>query len=150
MPVISAQITKKEIDYLEEIARENYLYKGDSEEPSIGKAMKKLIEWCQMSDVKIGEKKHTKVDESQKMLEQIHSILPQIMYQLRMQLLFNSENASEVQLANYKQSAINFLNASCGEFQDVQYKMIKPVEDDNGLNKLPIDRVVSKWTAKKI
>lgn len=72
------------------------------------------------------------------------------MYQLRMQLLFNSENASETQLANYKQSAINFLNASCGEFQDVQYKMIKPVEDDNGLNKLPIDRAISKWAAKKI
>jgi len=77
-------------------------------------------------------------------------MLPQIMNQLRMQLLFNSENLSEAQLANYKQSAINFLNASCGEFQDVQYKMIEPVEDDNDLNKLPIDRVVSKWAAKKI
>ena len=150
MPVISAQITKKEIDYLEGVARENHLYKGDSSEPSVGKAMRKLIEWCQMTDVKIGKNTEAKLDESHRILEQIHSTIPLIMYHMRMHLLLNSETISEEKLAKCKQSAINFINSSCGEFQDIKYKAITPVEDENGLNKLPIDRTVSKWSASKI
>lgn len=150
MTTISAKFTKTEIDFLEEIARDNNLYKGDSDEPSIGKAMKELIKWCRMSGIKIGKNGGSESNDSQRMLEQIHSILPQMMYQLRMQLLFNSETVSEELIAKCKQSTISFLNSSCGAFQDIQYKMITPVEDDNGIRKLPVDSSLSKWTIKKI
>ena len=150
MTTISAKLTKTEIDYLTEIAHDNHLYKGNSNEPSIGKAMKELVKWCRMSGLKIGENKASKLDESQRMLEQIHATLPQMMYHLRMQLLLNSDAGSDELLATSKQSAINFLNSSFGEFQKVKYQTISPVEDDNGLNKLPIDRDLSKWKSKKI
>lgn len=150
MPIISAQLNKKEIDYLGNIAQENHLFKGDSNEPSIGKAMKKLVEWCQISNVKIGGNNQVELDDSKKMLEQIHSTLPQMMYHLRMQLLFNSETVSDELVAKCKQSSINYLNSTCGEFQDVKYQTITPVDDDNGLNKLPADKFTTKWVAKKI
>ena len=150
MTTISAKLTKAEIDYLTEIARDNHLYKGDSDEPSTGKAMKELVKWCRMSGLKMGENKGNKPDESQRMLEQIHAVLPQMMYHLRMQVLFNGETLSDEILATCKQSAINFLNSSCGEFQAVKYQTITPAEDDNGLNKLPVDKDHSKWKSKKI
>lgn len=150
MTTISAKLIKTEIDYLTEIAMENHLYKGDSDEPSIGKAMKELIKYCRMIGLKIGENKISRLDESQRLLEQIHAILPQMMYHLRMQVLFNGETLSDDILAKCKQSAINFLNESCGEFQEVKYQTITPVADDNGFNKLPIDRDDSKWKSKKI
>jgi len=150
MTTISAKLTKTEIDYLTEIARDNHLYKGDSNELSVGKAMKELVKWCRMSGLKIGRNREQKLDESQQLLEQIHATLPQIMYHLRMQLLLNSDTLSDELLATCKSSSINFLNSSFGQFQEVKYQTIKPLEDDNGLSKLPIDREVSKWKAKKI
>jgi len=62
----------------------------------------------------------------------------------------NSDALSDELLATCKQSSINFLNSSFGKFQEVKYQTITPVEDDNGLNKLPIDREDSKWKSKKI
>ena len=56
MSIISAKLNHNEIEYLEKIAIENHLYKGGLKEPSVGKAMKELIKWCQMNQVKIGEK----------------------------------------------------------------------------------------------
>ncbi len=43
MSIISAKLNHNEIEYLEKIAIENHLYKGDSKELSVGKAMKELI-----------------------------------------------------------------------------------------------------------
>ena len=56
MSIISAKLNQNEINYLEQIAADNHLYKGESKELSVGKAMKELIKWCQMNDVKIGKK----------------------------------------------------------------------------------------------
>ena len=88
MSIISAKLNQNEIDYLEKIAIENHLFKGESKEPSVGKAMKELIKWCQMSQVKIGEKQNNGLSEIQKMLEQIHTTIPHLMYLQRMQILF--------------------------------------------------------------
>ena len=150
MTTISAKFSKAEMDYLTKIARDNSLFKGDSDEPSIGKAMKELVKWCRMSGAKIGKNKGENSDGSQQMLEQIHATLPQIMYHLRMHLLLNSDGVSEELVATCKQSSISFLNSSFGEFQKINYQTISPTEDDNGLNKLPIDKDSSKWKAKKI
>ena len=150
MATISAKFTKLETEYLEEIARENHLFRGDSNEPSIGKAMKELVKWCRLSGVKIGDRKITESDESLRMLEQIHATIPQMMYHVRMQILFNSEHVSDDLVAKSKESAMNFLNGSCGEFQEIHYKKISPLIDDNGLNRLPSGKSPSKWTSRKV
>lgn len=150
MTSVSAKFTQKEIAYLEKIAIDNDLYRGDSEVPSVGKAMKELIKWCHMNDLKIGSNSASKSDHSDKMLEQIHAIIPNLMYLIRMQLLFNSDTISDEKVAYCKKSAIDFINANCGDFQQIQYKSISPTQDDQGLNKLPININQSNWQIKKI
>lgn len=150
MSTISAKFTQKEIEYLEKVANENHLYRGASDEPSIGKAMKELIKWCHMNDVNISGNMNSKSNDSTIMLEQIHAIIPNLMYLMRMQLLFAGESLSDEQVAQCKKQAIDFINANCGAFQEIQYNQISPTDDDQGLPKLPIDQRISKWKTKKI
>ena len=150
MSIISAKLNQNEIDYLEKIAIENHLFKGESKEPSVGKAMKELIKWCQMSQVKIGEKQNNGLSEIQKMLEQIHTTIPHLMYLQRMQILFQSDAISDEKIASCKQQSIDFINANCGAFQDIQYDTISIVENENGIGKLPIDKNKSKWKTTKV
>ncbi len=150
MSIISAKLNQNEIDYLEKIAIENHLFKGESKEPSVGKAMKELIKWCQMMNIKIGEKQNNVLSEIQKMLEQIHTTIPHLMYLQRMQILFQSDAISDEKIASCKQQSIDFINASCGAFQDIQYQNISTVENENGMSKLPIDKNKSKWKTTKV
>ena len=150
MSIISAKLNQNEIDYLEKIAIENHLFKGESKEPSVGKAMKELIKWCQMMNIKIGEKQNNGLSEIQKMLEQIHTTIPHLMYLQRMQILFQSDEISDEKIASCKQQSIDFINATCGAFQDIQYQTIAIIENENGVGKLPIDKNKSKWKSTKI
>ena len=150
MTTLSAKFTKADVDYLTDIARDNHIFKGYSEEPSAGKAMKELVKWCRISGIKIDGNSQHHARESQRMLEQIHATIPQMMYHLRMQVLFNGETLTDAMLTKCKQSSLNFINSSCGEFQTIKYQEIKPSEDDNGLNKLPISKDDSKWKSQKI
>jgi len=148
--IISAKLNHNEIEYLEKIAIENHLYKGEAKEPSVGKAMKELIKWCQMNQVKIGEKQNIDSSEVQRMLEQIHTTIPHLLYLQRMQILFQSDSISDEKIANCKQQSIDFINANCGAFQEIQYQTISTVENENGMGKLPIDKNKSKWKTTKI
>jgi|GEM_PF-1254634 len=150
MTTVSAKFTKNEIDYLESIARKNSLFKGDSTEPSVGKAMKELVKWCHMTGMKIGGTQGAQSNDSEHMLEQIHTAIPHLMYMLRLQLLCNTDSLSDEKIATSKQSALNYINASCGEFQNISYQTISPIEDDMGMCKLPVDKNSSKWILKKI
>lgn len=150
MSIISAKLNHNEIEYLEKIAIENHLYKGDSKELSVGKAMKELIKWCQMNQVKIGEKQNINSSEVQRMLEQIHTTIPHLLYLQRMQILFQSDSISDEKIAHCKQQSIDFINANCGAFQEIQYQTISTVENENGMDKLPIDKNKSKWKTTKI
>lgn len=150
MTTISAKFTQKEIEYLTRLAQDNHLYRGNSKEPSIGKAMKELVKWCCMSDIHIGATTDYQPSGSNKMLEQIHAIMPNLMYLLRMQLLFTGETLSDEKVALCRRQAIDFINANCGAFQEIQYNQISPTDDDQGLPKLPIDQRISKWKSKKI
>lgn len=150
MSIISAKLNQNEINYLEQIAADNHLYKGESKELSVGKAMKELIKWCQMSDVKIGKKQSDGSTEMQQMLEQIHATIPHLMYLQRMQILFQSDEISDEKIASCKQQSIDFINATCGAFQDIQYQTIATIENENGIGKLPIDKNKSKWKSTKI
>ena len=150
MSIISAKLNHNEIEYLEKIAIENHLYKGGLKEPSVGKAMKELIKWCQMNQVKIGEKQNIDSIEVQRMLEQIHTTIPHLLYLQRKQILFQSDAISDEKIANCKQQSIDFINANCGAFQEIQYQTISTVENENGMGKLPIDKNKSKWKTTKI
>ena len=150
MTTLSAKFTKADVDYLTDIARDNHLFKGYSEEPSAGKAMKELIKWCQMYQVKIGEKQNIDSSEVQRMLEQIHTTIPHLLYLQRMQILFQSDSISDEKIANCKQQSIDFINANCGAFQEIQYQTISTVENESGMGKLPIDKNKSKWKTTKI
>jgi len=61
--------------------------------------MKELIKWCHMNDVNITEKMENKANDSTMMLEQIHAIIPNLMYLIRMQLLFTGELMSDEKVA---------------------------------------------------
>ena len=150
MSIISAKLNQNEIDYLEKIAIENHLFKGESKEPSVGKAMKELIKWCQMMNINIGEKQNNGLSEIQKMLEQIHTTIPHLMYLQRMQILFQSDAISDEKIASCKQQSIDFINSNCGAFQDIEYLTISTVENENGIGKLPIDKNKSKWKTTKV
>ena len=150
MSIISAKLNQNEIEYLEKIATDNHLYKGESKEPSVGKAMKELIKWCQMSDMQIGSKQNNYTNKIQQMIEQMHATLPHMLYLQRMQLLFHSDAISDEKIAHCKQQSIDFINANCGAFQDIEYQIISTVENENGLNKLPIDKNKSKWKTTKV
>ena len=84
------------------------------------------------------------------MLEQIHATIPHLMYLQRMQILFQSDSISDEKIANCKQQSIDFINATCGAFQDIKYQTIAPVDNESGVGKLPIDKNKSKWKSTKI
>ena len=49
MNTITLRLSQKEVDYLSEVASEHKIFKGDSHEISLGKTVKKIINWCQFN-----------------------------------------------------------------------------------------------------
>lgn len=145
MTTISAKFSEKELDYLSQIASENTLYKGSSKEPSLGKAMKELIKWCQVNKININQNNSGLDSEYKKMIEQIHVAIPNLMYLARLQTLLGSEAFSDEHVLRCKQQTVDYLDSVCGDFQSVNYNEVHVSTNDLGLNQLPIKKGKSKW-----
>ena len=150
MTTISAKFSEKELDFLSKIALENTLYKGDSKEPSLGKAMKELIKWCLINQVNINRNNSGLDVEYKKMLEQIHVTIPHLMYLARLQTLLGSETISDEKVQQSKQQTITYLNKVCGDFQSINYNEINVATNDLGLKQNPIDKDQSAWAMTTI
>ena len=100
--------------------------------------------------MQIGVKQNSDTNKIQQMIEQMHAMIPHMLYLQRMQILFHSDAISDEKIAHCKQQSIDFITANCGAFQNIDYQTIVAVENENGINKLPIDKNSSKWKNNKI
>lgn len=133
MQTISAKFTENQLNYLNKIAIENSLYKSNTNEPSLGKALKEIISWCQKNNINLGSHDFGYDEHYQKILEHIHITIPHIIYLLRLQILFNSDQISDKKILHCKEQSINYLNQLCSDFQLINYKEIHTTSNDIGL-----------------
>lgn len=144
MTIVSAKFTENELEYLSKIASDNALYKGDNKELSLGKALKELIKWCQDNKVDINNSNNEFDLNCKKMLEHIHVSIPNLLYLLRLQILFASDGITDEKILHCKRQSIEYLNKICSDFQEIIYKEIKPSYNEFGLQQMP-KQTASAW-----
>ena len=148
MTIISSRVTQKELDYLTEIAIKNKIFKGESKEVSLGKATKELIKWCQSNNVDLNKKQNSMDDDVKKMIEQIHISIPNLLFLTRLQLLLSSDSIPDEEVARCVKKTIEYLNSSCGDFQNVNYNEIRFSTNDLGIKQTPIDKDKTQWKSR--
>lgn len=134
---LSIRVEKKESDYLNKIAERNNI--------SIGKALKKVLEWCSINEVDLS-KSHSVFDEDvRKMIEHIHVSIPNLMYLSRMNTLFSGDNISKEKTEEFKKTSLDYINNTCGDFQHVTYNNIRVSINPFGMKQVPCDKDSTLW-----
>lgn len=145
MTTLSTRLSQKELDYLETIASDNKLYKGETKETSLGKAMKELIKWCQHNNIDISKPLPSIDGDIKKMVEHIHMSIPNLMYLSRIQTLLGSDKFSDEEVQKCRKQTIAYLNTACGDFQNVTYSEIPYSSNEVGLKQAAIEPEKTKW-----
>lgn len=146
MTSIATRLSPNEIAYLSKIASDNKIYRGDSDELSLGKALHELVRWCHLNQVDISQKKDTGLsDELSKMIEHIHIAIPNLMYLSRLQAVLTSDGISEEKIMHAKRQTVDYLNKTCGDFQNTKYTQVRFSVNDIGLKLTPSDKENSLW-----
>lgn len=150
MTNVAARLSQKEIEYLSQIASENRIYKGGTEEPSLGKAMHALIRWCHLNQIDINKKTSGIDSELVKMIEHIHIAIPNLMYLARLQAIISNDGISEETIMNGRRLTVDYLNKTCGDFQNTQYTQVRFSMNDMGLKLLPSEKDKTLWKLQSI
>ena len=145
MTTISTRFSEKELDYLSRIARDNKITKGTSNELSLGKAVKEIIKWCQRNKIDINESSNAMDSDIKKMIEQIHVTLPNLMYLTRLQLLLKSDEIPDEEVSKCVKKTLEYLEQSCGDFQNINYNEIRFSMNEFGIKQIPINEDKSLW-----
>lgn len=146
MTSVATRLNAKEIEYLSKIASDNRIYRGDSDELSLGKALHELVRWCHLNQVDINQKKDNGLsDELSKMIEHIHIAIPNLMYLSRLQAVLTSDGISEEKIMHAKRQTTDYLNKTCGDFQNTTYTQVRFSVNDMGLKLTPSDKENSLW-----
>lgn len=148
MTTISTRLTQKELDYLTKIAFENSLYKGSSKDFSVGKAMREIIKWCLQNNVDIKHNTDSINDNTKKMIEQIHASIPNLMYLARLDVLLKVDSIPSEEVVKCVNKTIEYMNNTCGDFQNVSYNEIRFSINELGIKQTPIDKEKSLWKSR--
>lgn len=137
MMPISIRIERSEEDYLKKIADKNNI--------SIGKALKKVLEWCSINDVDLSKSNSVFDENVRKMIEHIHVSIPNLMYLSRMNTLFSGESVSKEKSEEFKKTSLDYINNTCGDFQYIYYNNVRVSINPFGLKQVPSDKETTLW-----
>ena len=145
MSVVSTRLSPKELEYLASIAAANKMRKGSSEELSLGKALNELVRWCHLNQVDIYQNHNAVHDDIKKMIEQIHMSIPHLMYLSRVQTLLYSDGIPAEKTKNARYQAVEYINKICGDFQNINYNLVRFSMNEIGLKSMPANKEKTLW-----
>ena len=149
MSSISIRPSPKEREYLARIASENKLKKGNSETLSPGKAMHELLRWCHSNQVDINNINKNISNgfspELAKMIEHMHIAIPNLMYLARLQTMLMSEGIPDEKIMQIRRQTLDYLNRTCGDFQNAQYNYVRFTMNDMQLKITQADKDNTLW-----
>lgn len=143
--VITLRLTEKERDYLENIATRHNLKKPASEDWSPAKALKFLINYCFHNNLKIADSDNNDFMVLRKMVEQIHAVIPHVLFQNQFQSLILANKFGNDDIGEIKHSTIQYLNENFSGFQNISYKEVKVKINGIGLKTIPLEQGISIW-----
>ena len=150
MTNLSTRLSPSEIEYLSNIASKNKIYKGGTDELSLGKAMRDIVRWCHLNNIDINKKGAGINDEVVKMIEHIHVAIPNLMYLARMQAILASDGVSDEKIIHGRRQTMDYLNNTCGDFQNTNYTQIRFSINNIGLKLAPSDKDKTSWRLQSI
>lgn len=145
MKTISIKTERKELEYLARTAEKNSLYSGENNELSFGKALKKILQWCTYHDIDITTSHDVFDNDMRKMIEQIHVSIPNLMYLSRMATLFAGNEIPKEKAEQFKKTSLEYINNTCGAFQDITYNSLRVTINPFGLKQIPADKEKTLW-----
>lgn len=137
MMPLSIRVERNEEDYLKKIADQNNI--------SIGKSLKKVLQWCVLNEVDLS-KSHSVFDEEVRtMIEHIHVSIPNLMYLSRMNTLFSGEGIAKEKSEEFKKISLDYINNTCGDFQYIHYNNVRVSINPFGMKQVPSDKETTLW-----
>lgn len=143
--VISLRIGEHEKEFLEDIAKNFHLHQNPESPPPYAKALQLLLSHCILHQISPLNHKATEMDELRKMIEQIHTAIPHLLYQNNLQSMILSSKYKDEELEPLKQKNIAYLNDHFSGFQNVSYRKVAFKINGIGLKTLPLEEGVSLW-----
>lgn len=152
MTSISTRPSPKELEYLSTVASKSGLYKGNSEELSIGKAIHAIIRWCHLNEIDITKKQVNSglSPEIEKMIEHIHIAIPNLMYLARLQSVLANNGIPQETIIQGRRLTLDYLNETCGDFQNAHYNQVRFSINKIGLKSTPSDKDKTLWKLQSI
>ena len=135
MTTISFRLSEAELAYLESFSKSKEISKS-SKQNSPGRSLKQLIKWCVDHNIDITASYDKPQDSSRKLLEQLHVVIPHILYLSRLHILMDSNKVPDDVVSKAKQQAIDYINSVCGDFQHMKYHDIETSTNEIGLKLL--------------
>ena len=145
---ITTRLNEEEFNYLKDISIKNNLYTNDTNHISIGKALKAILEWCKKNNIDISNDAASANDHTIKMIEHIHAAIPNLMYLSRLDILLKVNKISSDDLMKGVADTIDFINDSCGDFQNISYTKISHKINNLGIKQSPVDKEKSVWKSR--
>jgi endonuclease III-like uncharacterized protein len=143
---ISLRIGEHEKQFLEEIAHGFNLHHNPESPPPYAKALQLLLTHCILHQISPINNKANEMDELRKMVEQIHTAIPHLLYQNNLQSMILSSKYKDEELEPLKQKNIAYLNEHFSAFQNVSYRKVSFKINGIGLKTLPLEEGVSLWS----
>lgn len=137
MKMIGTRLDESEYSYVEALAKKMGV------KPS--RAIKAVLSFAAKTDLDV-TKPTTKVsDDLRKMIEQIHMIMPHIMYSSRLSSVINMRGIPESEMKQLQQNLLEDTTQRCGDFQSVTYTQNYTNTSKIGFTQMPIEQEVSAW-----
>ena len=146
---INLKLSEEQVSFLEKIAIKNKLLKNKNE-PSVSKALKFLLDNYIKNNNDLAMKKNKKLDNMERMLEQIHVMIPHILYHARYNSSYchaalKQSKISEVSMLEFSGRVIKNVYQICGDFQSYNYQNLYLSSDNKNMKTIPIEEGENKW-----
>lgn len=82
---------------------------------------------------------------SDKMIEHMHIVLPNLVYLSRLQAVLASEGIPDEKIIQSRRQTVDYLNRVCGDFQNVKYDYVRFSMNEMNLKITPSDKDKTQW-----
>jgi hypothetical protein len=146
----SIYLSDEVLTKLSSIAAKKYLHTKDGN-PNYLEAIRYIInEFTLDSSPKKDNKYSEKLDNMERMLEQMHVTIPHILYHTRYNSSYchaalKQSKISEVSMLEFSGRVLKNVYQICGDFQSYNYHNVYLSLDNKNMNVIPIEEGENKW-----
>lgn len=137
MTVVSCRLNEDELFYVNLLAKKMKV--------KTSRALKVLVSFAMNNNLDCSNPQNKVSDEVRKMLEQIHMMMPHLLYNSRIASKASLSSFTDEDFGNFHIELLDEMNRKCGDYQSVSYTQNYITHNPIGFSQMPIEQELSRW-----